>query len=143
MTFKSRVNEQLVIEYDNFLSAQIESGESPVYVSQNVMLWGKGEDLIKAENQLNNALTKMEVFVQRNFNCANVFWSCTPTNAADLPESEFQIQFSDTACLFFPIETNPKNSGLDGIKMSERDYGIPITVDIWDCLLYTSPSPRD
>jgi len=132
MTFKSRENEQLVIEYDNCLSAQIDSGAILVYVNQNVMLWGKGEALVKAENQLNNALTKMEVFVQRNFNCANVFWACTPGNAADLPESEYQIQFSDTACLFFPIETNPKNSGIEGVKFSERDYGIPITVDIWD-----------
>ncbi|MEM1118980.1 MAG: TraG family conjugative transposon ATPase [Bacteroidota bacterium] len=132
MTFKSRENEQLVTEYDNFLSAQIDSGSLPVYVSQNVMLWGKGESLVKAENQLNNALTKMEVFVQRNFNCANVFWACTPGNAADLPESEYQIQFSDTASLFFPVETNPKNSGIEGVKFSERDYGIPITVDIWD-----------
>ena len=132
MTFKSRENEQLVVEYDNFLSAQLDSGSIPVYVSQNVMLWGKGEALVKAENQLNNALTKMEVFVHRNFNCANVFWACTPGNAADLPESEYQIQFSDTASLFFPVETNPKNSGIEGIKMSERDYGIPITVDLWD-----------
>ena len=132
MTFKSRANEQLVIEYDNFLSAQLDNGETPVYVSQNVFLWGRGETLRVAENQLNNALTKMEIFVQRNFNCANVFWACTPTNIADLPESEYQIQFSDTACLFFPLETNPKDSGIDGIKMSERDYGIPITVDIWD-----------
>jgi len=132
MTFKSRENEQSVIQYDDFLSAQLDSGSIPVYVSQNVMLWGKGEALVKAENQLNNALTKMEVFVQRNFNCANVFWACTPGNAADLPESEYQIQFSDTACLFFPIETNPKNSGIEGVKFSERDYGIPITVDIWD-----------
>ncbi len=132
MTFKSRENEQLVIEYDNFLSAQLDSGSIPVYVSQNVMLWGKGEALVKAENQLNNALTKMEVFVQRNFNCANVFWACTPGNAADIPESEYQIQFSDTASLFFPIETNPKNAGIEGIKLSERDYGIPITVDLWD-----------
>jgi len=82
-----------------FLSAQLDSGSIPVYISQNVMLWGKGESLVKAENQLNNALTKMEVFVQRNFNCANVFWACTPGNAADLPESEYQIQFSDTASL--------------------------------------------
>ena len=132
MTFKSRENEQSVVEYDSFLSAQLDSGSLPVYVSQNIMLWGKGAALVKAENQLNNALTKMEVFVQRNFNCANVFWACTPGNAADLPESEYQIQFSDTASLFFPIETNPKNSGIEGVKFSERDYGIPITVDIWD-----------
>jgi len=121
MTFKSRENEQLVIEYDNCLSAQLDSGSILVYVSQNVMLWGKGEALVKAENQLNNALTKMEVFVQRNFNCANVFWACTPGNAADLPLSEYQIQFSDTASLFFPIETNPKNSGIEGVKFSENE----------------------
>ncbi len=132
MTFKSRENEQLVGEYDNCLSAQIDSGGLLVYVTQNVMLWGKGEALVKAENHLNNALTKMEVFVQRNFNCAIVFWACTPGNSADLPQSEYQIQFSDTASLFFPIETNPKNSGIEGIKLSERDYGIPITLDLWD-----------
>ena len=132
MTFKSRENEQLVLEYDTFLSAQIDSGRLPVFVSQNITLWGKGAALTKAENQLGNALTKMEVFVQRNFNCLDVFWACTPGNSPDLTLSEYQIQFSDTASLFFPIESNPKNAGLEGIKLSERDFGIPITVDIWD-----------
>ena len=74
----------------------------------------------------------MDCFAQRNFNCATVFWGCTPGNAGDIPLSEFQIQFSETATMYIPIETNPKNSGIDGIKLSERDYGIPITIDMWD-----------
>ncbi len=132
MTFKSRENEKAVDEFDEFLSVQLRDGKDPVYVSQNVMLWGKGKALEKAENELNNALAKMDCFAQRNFNCATVFWGCTPGNAGDIPLSEFQIQFSETATMYIPIETNPKNSGIDGIKLSERDYGIPITIDMWD-----------
>lgn len=131
MSFKSRENTQLVDEYDTFLSDILNKGEMPIYVSQNIILWGKGEDLQKAENQLNNALAKMDIYTQRNFNCANIFFGCCPGNAYDLAKSEFQIQLSDAASMLVPIETNPKNAGINGIKLSERDYGIPIIVDTW------------
>jgi len=137
MTFKSRENEKAVGEYDEMLSVQLREGKDPVYVSQNIMLWGSGKFLEKAENELSNSLAKMDCYTQRNFNCANVFWGCTPGNASDIPLSEFQIQFSDTATMYIPIETNPKNSGIDGIKLSERDYGIPITIDIWELPMKT------
>lgn len=131
MSLKSRQNAQLVDEYDHFLSDVIKTGETPVYVTQNVILWGKDTELHLAENELNNALAKMDVYTQRNFNCANLFWACCPGNAYEIPKSEFQIQLSDAACMLFPIETNPKNNGINGIKLSERDFGIPITIDNW------------
>ena len=59
MSLKSRENAQLVDEYDHFLSDTIKTGETPVYVTQNVMLFGEGEELLTAENELNNALAKI------------------------------------------------------------------------------------
>jgi len=133
LSFRNLRNRELVGEYDAFLKEQVRGGQTPVHLSQNVMLWGRGEELLRAENELNNALTKMDFFVQRNINCANVYWACTPGGIADMPESEYQVQFSDTACMYIPVETNPKDTGLNGgIKLSERDYGIPVTVDLWD-----------
>jgi len=132
MSLKSRENEQLVIEYDDFLSNIIKTGEIPVLLSQNILTWGNGEKLNKAENEINNALAKLDIYTQREFNCGNLFFNSAPGCSADISLSAYQIQLSDVASMFFPIETNPKDTGVNGLKLCERTYGIPIILDFWE-----------
>ena len=61
----------------------------------------------------------------------------------------FAFSFSDTQLI--PVEAqefrqvpNYKAIALDGTPVSITDYqGKTILVNLWACLLYTSPSPRD
>jgi len=132
MSLKSRENEQLVIEYDKFLSNIIKTAEIPVLLSQNIMTWGNGDKLNKAENEINNALAKVDVYTQREFNCGNLFFNSAPGCSSDISLSAYQIQLSDVASMFFPIETNPKSTGINGLKLCERNYGIPLILDFWN-----------
>lgn len=128
---KSKENQNLVGEYDAFLDAQVKDNKVPIYLHQNIMIWGLPNENRECENEISNALMKMDIHARRNVDVGNLFWSCCPGNAIELPSSEYQIQFSDVGSMYFPLETNPKSNGIEGLKFSERTYGIPISLDLW------------
>ena len=148
-------------------------GVLPVRCHCNVIAWAEdAEEFRRIRNDTGSQLAMMECTPRYNtVDTPVLYWTGIPGNAGDFPAEESFYTFLEQAVCLFAGETNYRSSPSPfGIRMADRQNGIPVHVDISDlpmkrgiitnrnkfilgpsgsgksfftCLLYTSPSPRD
>jgi conjugation system TraG family ATPase len=120
---------------NNFLNEAISQGRLPVKAHFNILTWSdEKENGKELKNKISAALAQMDARAkQETASAAQLFWSCIPGNAAELPASEMFDTFSEQSACFFNVETNYRSSRSPvGIRLAERISGVPVHVDISD-----------
>lgn len=110
-------------------------GVLPVRCHCNVMAWAEGEEeLRRVKNDTGSQLAMMECTPRHNtVDTPVLYWAGIPGNAGDFPAEESFYTFLEQAVCLFTAETNYRSSPSPfGIRMADRQNGIPIHVDISD-----------
>ncbi len=128
----NRVNAHIL---EKFLDDVHSSGERIVKAHFNIMGWAdsmKEKEYYK--KQIAPAFSSMGIMPHyANEETPLLFWAGLPGNAADLPSENLFVELPSSMLCMFTGETIYKNSKSDfGIKLSDRDSGRPVLVDISD-----------
>lgn len=118
-----------------FLNEAIAEQRLPVRAHFNVLAWSDNPDELKdIKNRVSSALVQMEASPHlETVGAAQIWWSCIPGNAADLPSNEMFDNFAETAACFFNMETSYRSSVSPvGLRLGDRLSGRPLNVDISD-----------
>ena len=110
-------------------------GLLPVRCHCNVMAWAEDEEeLRRVKNDTGSQLAMMECTPRHNtVDTPVLYWAGIPGNAGDFPAEESFYTFLEQAVCLFTAETNYRSSPSPfGIRMADRQSGIPIHVDISD-----------
>lgn len=110
-------------------------GVLPVRCHCNVMAWAEDEEeLRRVKNDTGSQLAMMECTPRHNtVDTPVLYWAGIPGNAGDFPAEESFYTFLEQAVCLFTAETNYRSSlSPFGIRMADRQNGIPIHVDISD-----------
>ena len=110
-------------------------GVLPVRCHCNVMAWAEdAEEFRRIKNDTGSQLAMMECTPRYNtVDTPVLYWAGIPGNAGDFPAEESFYTFLEQAVCFFTAETNYRSSPSPfGIRMADRQNGIPIHVDISD-----------
>ncbi len=110
-------------------------GVLPVRCHCNVMAWAEdAEEFRRVKNDTGSQLAMMECTPRYNtVDTPVLYWAGIPGNAGDFPAEESFYTFLEQAVCFFTAETNYRSSPSPfGIRMADRQNGIPIHVDISD-----------
>ncbi len=110
-------------------------GVLPVRCHCNVMAWAEDEEeLRRVKNDTGSQLAMMECTPRHNtVDTPVLYWAGIPGNAGDFPAEESFYTFLEQAVCLFTAETNYRSSPSPfGIRMADRQNGIPIHVDISD-----------
>lgn len=118
-----------------YLDEAHSKGVLPVRCHCNVMAWAEDwEDLRRVKNDTGSQLAMMECAPRHNTVDAPVlYWAGIPGNSGDFPAEESFYTFLEQAVCLFTAETNYRSSPSPfGIRMADRQSGIPIHLDISD-----------
>lgn len=110
-------------------------GVLPVRCHCNVMAWAEdAEEFRRIKNDTGSQLAMMECTPRYNtVDTPVLYWAGIPGNAGDFPAEESFYTFLEQAVCLFTAETNYRSSPSPfGIRMADRQNGIPIHVDISD-----------
>ena len=110
-------------------------GVLPVRCHCNVMAWAETEEeLRQVKNDTGSQLAMMECAPRHNtIDTPVLYWAGIPGNAGDFPAEESFYTFLEQAVCLFTAETNYRSSPSPfGIRMADRQSGIPIHLDISD-----------
>ena len=110
-------------------------GLLPVRCHCNVLAWAEdAEELRRVKNDTGSQLAMMECTPRHNTVDAPVlYWAGIPGNAGDFPAEESFHTFLEQAVCLFTEETNYRSSPSPfGIRLADRQNGIPVHVDISD-----------
>lgn len=119
----------------DFLNEAVVSSRTPIKAHFNLFCWTDNEiELKQIRNQTASALSKMDIVAHQETNGApQLWWAGIPGNAADLPENDCFESFAEQATCFLNMETAYRSSNSPfGIRMGDRQSGLPIHVDISD-----------
>ena len=129
---QNAINREWIEEYLNEAHSQ---GLKSVRAHFNVMAWSDdAEELKRIKNDVGSQMASMGCVPRHNTtDCPTLFWAGIPGNAADFPAEESFHTFIEQAVCLFAGETNYKDSpSAFGIRMADRQNGIPVHVDISD-----------
>ncbi len=110
-------------------------GLLPVRCHCNVISWAEdAEEFRRIRNDTGSQLAMMECTPRYNtVDTPVLYWAGIPGNAGDFPAEESFYTFLEQAVCLFAGETNYRNSPSPfGIRMADRQNGIPVHVDISD-----------
>lgn len=110
-------------------------GVLPVRCHCNVIAWAEdAEEFRRIRNDTGSQLAMMECTPRYNtIDTPVIYWAGIPGNAGDFPSEESFYTFLEQAVCLFAGETNYRNSpSLFGIRLADRQNGIPVHVDISD-----------
>ena len=110
-------------------------GLLPVRCHCNVIAWAEDADEFRRiRNDTGSQLAMMECTPRYNtVDTPVLYWAGIPGNAGDFPAEESFYTFLEQAVCLFAGETNYRNSPSPfGIRMADRQNGIPVHVDISD-----------
>ena len=110
-------------------------GLLPVRCHCNVIAWAEDADEFRrVRNDTGSQLAMMECTPRYNtIDMPVLYWAGIPGNAGDFPAEESFYTFLEQAVCLFSGETNYRNSPSPfGIRMADRQNGIPVHVDISD-----------
>lgn len=110
-------------------------GVLPVRCHCNVIAWAEdAEEFRRIKNDTGSQLAMMECTPRYNtVDTPVLYWAGIPGNAGDFPAEESFYTFLEQAVCLFTAETNYRSSPSPfGIRMADRQNGIPIHVDISD-----------
>ena len=110
-------------------------GLLPVRCHCNVIAWAEDADEFRrVRNNTGSQLAMMECTPRYNtIDMPVLYWAGIPGNAGDFPAEESFYTFLEQAVCLFSGETNYRNSPSPfGIRMADRQNGIPVHVDISD-----------
>ena len=107
----------------------------PVRCHCNVIAWAEdAEEFRRIRNDTGSQLAMMECTPRYNtVDTPVLYWTGIPGNAGDFPAEESFYTFLEQAVCLFAGETNYRSSPSPfGIRMADRQNGIPVHVDISD-----------
>ena len=110
-------------------------GVLPVRCHCNVIAWAEdAEEFRRIRNDTGSQLAMMECTPRYNtIDTPVIYWAGIPGNAGDFPSEESFYTFLEQAVCLFAGETNYKSSPSPfGIRLADRQNGIPVHVDISD-----------
>ena len=110
-------------------------GVLPVRCHCNVIAWAEdAEEFRRIRNDTGSQLAMMECTPRYNtIDTPVIYWAGIPGNAGDFPSEESFYTFLEQAVCLFAGETNYRNSPSPfGIRLADRQNGIPVHVDISD-----------
>ena len=110
-------------------------GVLPVRCHCNVIAWAEdAEEFRRIRNDTGRQLAMMECTPRYNtIDTPVIYWAGIPGNAGDFPSEESFYTFLEQAVCLFAGETNYRNSPSPfGIRLADRQNGIPVHVDISD-----------
>ena len=110
-------------------------GVLPVRCHCNVIAWAEdAEEFRRIRNDTGSQLAMMECTPRYNtVDTPVLYWTGIPGNAGDFPAEESFYTFLEQAVCLFAGETNYRSSPSPfGIRMADRQNGIPVHVDISD-----------
>ena len=109
-------------------------GVLPVRCHCNVIAWAEdAEEFRRIRNDTGSQLAMMECTPRYNTVTPVLYWAGIPGNAGDFPAEESFYTFLEQAVCLFAGETNYRSSPSPfGIRMADRQNGIPVHVDISD-----------
>ncbi len=110
-------------------------GVLPVRCHCNVIAWAEDEEEFRRiRNDTGSQLAMMECTPRYNtIDTPVIYWAGIPGNAGDFPSEESFYTFLEQAVCLFAGETNYRSSPSPfGIRLADRQNGIPVHVDISD-----------
>ena len=110
-------------------------GVLPVRCHCNVIAWAEdAEEFRRIRNDTGSQLAMMECTPRYNtIDTLVIYWAGIPGNAGDFPSEESFYTFLEQAVCLFAGETNYRSSPSPfGIRLADRQNGIPVHVDISD-----------
>ena len=110
-------------------------GVLPVRCHCNVIAWAEdAEEFRRIRNDTGSQLAMMECMPRYNtIDTPVIYWAGIPGNAGDFPSEESFYTFLEQAVCLFAGETNYRSSPSPfGIRLADRQNGIPVHVDISD-----------
>ena len=110
-------------------------GVLPVRCHCNVIAWAEdAEEFRRIRNDMGSQLAMMECTPRYNtIDTPVIYWAGIPGNAGDFPSEESFYTFLEQAVCLFAGETNYRSSPSPfGIRLADRQNGIPVHVDISD-----------
>ena len=110
-------------------------GVLPVRCHCNVIAWAEdAEEFRHIRNDTGSQLAMMECTPRYNtIDTPVIYWAGIPGNAGDFPSEESFYTFLEQAVCLFAGETNYRSSPSPfGIRLADRQNGIPVHVDISD-----------
>lgn len=110
-------------------------GVLPVRCHCNVIAWAENaEEFRRIRNDTGSQLAMMECTPRYNtIDTPVIYWAGIPGNAGDFPSEESFYTFLEQAVCLFAGETNYRSSPSPfGIRLADRQNGIPVHVDISD-----------
>ena len=110
-------------------------GVLPVRCHCNVIAWAEdAEEFRRIKNDTGSQLAMMECTPRYNtIDTPVIYWAGIPGNAGDFPSEESFYTFLEQAVCLFAGETNYRSSPSPfGIRLADRQNGIPVHVDISD-----------
>ena len=110
-------------------------GVLPVRCHCNVIAWAEdAEEYRRIRNDTGSQLAMMECTPRYNtIDTPVIYWAGIPGNAGDFPSEESFYTFLEQAVCLFAGETNYRSSPSPfGIRLADRQNGIPVHVDISD-----------
>ena len=110
-------------------------GVLPVRCHCNVIAWAEdAEEFRRIRNDTGSQLAMMECSPRYNtIDTPVIYWAGIPGNAGDFPSEESFYTFLEQAVCLFAGETNYRSSPSPfGIRLADRQNGIPVHVDISD-----------
>ena len=110
-------------------------GVLPVRCHCNVIAWAEdAEEFRRIRNDTGSQLVMMECTPRYNtIDTPVIYWAGIPGNAGDFPSEESFYTFLEQAVCLFAGETNYRSSPSPfGIRLADRQNGIPVHVDISD-----------
>lgn len=120
---------------NNFLNEAISQNRQPVRAHYNLFAWTEDPAKLKdLRNKVSSAIAQMDANPRQELHGApQIFWSCIPGNAADLPENEQFDTFAEQSVCFFSVESGYRDSVSEfGFRLVDRLSGRPLWVDISD-----------
>lgn len=118
-----------------FLDEAHTKGVLPVRCHCNVIAWAEdAEEFRRIRNDTGSQLAMMECTPRYNtIDTPVIYWAGIPGNAGDFPSEESFYTFLEQAVCLFAGETNYRSSPSPfGIRLADRQNGIPVHVDISD-----------
>ncbi|MDR3715786.1 MAG: TraG family conjugative transposon ATPase [Puia sp.] len=120
---------------NEFLNEAIGEQRIPIKAHFNIVAWTDNPDELKnIRNTVSSAMAQMDASpYHETVGAPQIWWAGIPGNAADLPANECFDTFLDQGVCFLNVEGNYQSvRPEEGIRFSERLYGKPVYVDLFD-----------
>lgn len=119
---------------DAYLNEAIAQGRRCVRCAFNVMLWDTDYyALLKKNAQVSAALTQIDAFASKTEGIVPLlFWAGIPGAGSQYPSEMSFLTFLEQGACFINGESNPVGNATQGLRLCDRQFGVPLQVDLSD-----------